>query len=143
MAHLHAGRHAHEIGFQPTRLGWIASPTGKYTVAAYCESRGLEYSDRVGPLTRERFLDYADWYIEQLVPGVQDETVAEVTPVDGGFRVSFADAAPVTARQVVVATGVIPYHYLPAELAALPSRVGHAHRGSSAGRISTSSRAAR
>ena len=43
----------------------IASPDGKYTVAAYCESRGLEYVDRVGPLTRERFLDYADWYTEQ------------------------------------------------------------------------------
>lgn len=101
----------------------IASPTGKYTVAAYCESRGLEYSDRVGPLTRERFLDYADWYIEKLVPGLLDQTVTEVTPVDGGFRVSFANAAPVVTRQVVLATGVLPYQHLPAELAALPAEL--------------------
>jgi thioredoxin reductase len=101
----------------------IASPTGKYTVAAYCESLGLEYSDRVGPLTRERFLDYADWYIEKLVPGLRDQTVTEVTPVDGGFEVSFANAAPVITRQVVVATGVLPYQYLPAELAALPAEL--------------------
>lgn len=98
----------------------IASPDGKYTLAAFSASQGLDYVDRVGPVTRDRFVEYVDWYTERLVPGVQDETVTEVTPVDGGFRVSFADAAPVTARRVVVATGVIPYHYLPAQLGGLP-----------------------
>jgi FAD-dependent urate hydroxylase len=47
----------------------IASPGGKYDVAAYCGAHGLDYVDRVGPLTRERFLEYADWYAKQLVPG--------------------------------------------------------------------------
>ena len=98
----------------------IASPDGKYTLAAFSAAQGLDYVDRVGPVTRDRFVEYVEWYTERLVPGVQDETVAEVTPVDGGFRVSFADAAPVTARRVVVATGVIPYHYLPAQLGGLP-----------------------
>jgi thioredoxin reductase len=98
----------------------IASPDGKYTLAAFSAAQGLDYVDRVGPVTRDRFVEYIDWYAERLVPGVQDETVTEVTPVDGGFRVSFADAAPVTARRVVVATGVIPYHYLPAQLGGLP-----------------------
>jgi thioredoxin reductase len=101
----------------------IASPGGKYDVAAYCASHGLDYVDRVGPLSRQRFLDYADWYTEQLVPGLRDQRVTEVTRVDGAFRVSFADAAPVVARQVVVATGVIPYQYLPAELAGLPGEL--------------------
>jgi cation diffusion facilitator CzcD-associated flavoprotein CzcO len=35
--------------------------------------------------------------------------------------VAFANAEPVTARQVIVATGVLPYQYLPAELAGLPA----------------------
>ena len=99
----------------------IASPDGKHHVAAYCESQGLNYVDRVDPLSRERFLDYADWYTKQLVPGVRDETVTEVTPVDGGFRVTFANATPVFTRQVVVATGVLPYQHIPAELAGLPA----------------------
>jgi thioredoxin reductase len=98
----------------------IASPGGKHTLAAFSAAKGLDYVDRIGPVTRDRFVEYVDWYAERLVPGVQDETVTEVTPVDGGFRVSFAGAAPVTARQVVVATGVIPYHYLPAALGGLP-----------------------
>ncbi|MGH3261080.1 MAG: NAD(P)-binding domain-containing protein, partial [Trebonia sp.] len=75
----------------------------------------------VGPLTRDRFLEYADWYTKQLVPDVRDETVTQVTRVDGGFRVTFEDAAPVTARQVVVATGVLPYEHIPVELAGFPT----------------------
>lgn len=98
----------------------IASPDGKYTLAAFSAEHGLDYVNRVGPVTRDRFVEYVDWYAKRLVPGVKDETATEVTPVDGGFRVSFADAAPVTARQVVVATGVIPYHYLPTALGGLP-----------------------
>jgi cation diffusion facilitator CzcD-associated flavoprotein CzcO len=99
----------------------IASPDGKYTLAAYCATRGLDYVDRVGPVTLQRFLNYADWYTEQLVAGIRDETVTEVTPADGEFRVAFADSAPVRARQVIVATGVLPYRYIPSELAKMPA----------------------
>ncbi len=101
----------------------IASPDGKHSLAAFSAAHGLDYVDRIGPVTAERFVEYVDWYAERLVPGVQDETVTEVTPVDEGFRVSFADAAPVTARRVVVATGVLPYYYLPTQLAQLPDHL--------------------
>ena len=99
----------------------IASPDGTYDVAAYCTSHGLAYVDRLGPVTRERFLDYADWYTEKLVPGIREDTVTELAPADGEFRLTFAHGAPVTVRQVVVATGVLPYRHLPSELAGLPS----------------------
>ena len=105
----------------------IASPDAGYDVAAYCRLHGIDdYNDRVGPLTLERFLDYGDWYTQKLVPDVRDNTVTELTSVDGGFRATFADRAAVTARQVVVATGVLPYRHIPAELAELdPSLVTH------------------
>lgn len=99
----------------------LASPRSGYDVRAYCESHGLEYVHRLGPLSIERFLDYGDWFIKELVPPVMDLTVTEVSATAAGFRVSFADAAPVNAGQVVVATGVLPYAAIPAELAALPS----------------------
>lgn len=101
----------------------IASPAGKHRVADYCGTHGLDYVDRVGPETRKRFLDYADWYTEQLVPDVRDQRVTGVATVDGGFRVMFADAAPVTARQVIVATGVLPYQHIPAEVAGMPEEL--------------------
>jgi thioredoxin reductase len=99
----------------------IAAPQRGYDVSAYCRSYGFDYVDRVGPLTLERFLGYADWYTERVVPDVRDVTAAEITVVDGGFRVAFADADPVTARQVVIATGVLPYAHIPDELSGLPS----------------------
>jgi hypothetical protein len=46
----------------------IASRDGGHDVAEYCKSHQLAYADRVGPLTAERFMDYADWYAKQLVP---------------------------------------------------------------------------
>jgi len=98
----------------------IAAPEPGYDVATYCSSHGFYYMDRVGPLTLERFLGYADWYTGQLVPDVRDVTAAQITTVDGRFRVAFADADPVTARQVVIATGVLPYAHIPDELSSLP-----------------------
>jgi cation diffusion facilitator CzcD-associated flavoprotein CzcO len=105
----------------------ISAPSAGYDVAGYCAENQLDYSDRVGPLSLERFLEYADWFAGKLVPGVRDDVVTEVAPANGGFRVTFADSAPVTARQVVVATGVLPYAYVPAQLAQLsPALVTHA-----------------
>lgn len=99
----------------------MASPQHGYDVEAYCESHGLDYVARLGPLSIERFLDYGGWFTEQLVPDVLDRTVTEVTPVASGFRVAFEDAEPVLARQVIVATGVRPYAHIPGELRGLPS----------------------
>ena len=99
----------------------IASPKGGYDLAAYYKLRGFDYIDRAMPVPLERFLGYADWYIEQLVPNVRDVTAAEIDVVDGGFRVAFQDGEPVTARKVVIATGVLPYAHIPAEMSGLPS----------------------
>ena len=99
----------------------LASPRPGYDVESYCASHGLDYVARLGPLSRERFVAYGDWYVENLVPDVLDYTVTDVTPVDGGFRVAFAEAESVLARRVIVATGVRPYASLPAQLQGLPS----------------------
>jgi cation diffusion facilitator CzcD-associated flavoprotein CzcO len=104
----------------------IASPDGSYDVAAYCKASGIEYVNRVQPLTLDRFVDYADWYTKQLVHDVHEDTVTKVSPVSDGFRVEFTNMTPVIARQVVVATGVLPHFHLPSELAELsPHLVTH------------------
>jgi FAD-dependent urate hydroxylase len=101
----------------------LAAPRRGHDVRAYCAERGLDYVHRLGPLGIEPFLDYADWYTDALVPAVTDATVTEVVARDGGFRVCFADAAAVSARQVVVATGVLPYATMPAPLDGLPAHL--------------------
>jgi FAD-dependent urate hydroxylase len=95
----------------------MASPRRGWDVAAYCKAQGLtDYVARLGPLSLERFLDYGDWYVKNLVPDIHDYRVTQVVPVDGGFRVAFAEAESVIARTVVVATGVRPYAFVPGEL---------------------------
>ena len=47
--------------------------------------------------------------------------MTSVTPDHGGFKVEFAEEAPAFVRQVIVATGVLPYAYVPDELSGLPS----------------------
>jgi NADPH-dependent 2,4-dienoyl-CoA reductase/sulfur reductase-like enzyme len=99
----------------------LSSATRGYDIATYSRLHGFDYVDRVGPLSIERFLGYADWFADQLVPDVRDLTVTNVTPDGGGFKVEFAEDSPVLARQVIVATGLIPYTHIPGELSGLPS----------------------
>jgi thioredoxin reductase len=93
-----------------------------YDIAAYSTLHGFDdYVDRIGPLSLERFLGYSAWFAEQLVPGVRDVTVTSVTPVADGFKVEFAEEPPVIARQVIIATGLLPHMYIPSELSGLPA----------------------
>ena len=99
----------------------MSCPEAGYDLAGYSRSERIEGIGRGIPLSLERFLDYSDWYIKQLVPDVSDVTVTEIKAVSGGFRATFADAEPVLARNVVIATGVLPHFYIPAELSSLPA----------------------
>jgi hypothetical protein len=99
----------------------MSCPPAGYDLAGYSRSERIDGIERGTPLPIEHFLDYADWYIKHLVPDVSDVTVTKIEAVNGGFRVTFADAEPVVVRNVVIATGVLPYFYLPAELSRLPS----------------------
>lgn len=101
----------------------IAAPQSGYDVRSFYQQRGFEYIDRVIPLSVERFVEYADWFTEKLVPDVRDDRVTKVTRVDGKFHVDFAGSESVVAGQVVIATGLQPYRYIPDELSGLPAEL--------------------
>jgi FAD-dependent urate hydroxylase len=101
----------------------MSCPQAGYDLAGYSRSERIEGIERGMPLPVERFLDYADWYIKQLVPDVSDVAVTQIKAMSAGFRVAFADAEPVAARSVVIATGVLPHWYIPDELAGLPAEL--------------------
>lgn len=102
----------------------ISSAHKEYDLVTYARLHGIDdYVDRVEPLSLERFLGYADWFTSELVPDVRDITVTGVTPDGGGFKVEFAEEAPVHARQVILATGLLPYARVPDELSALPAEL--------------------
>src|SRR6201986_41002 len=85
----------------------ISAPAAGYDIKTWANAGNYnEYVDRVGPLPLDRFLGYADWFTGQLVPEIRDLTVTGVTPAGTGFKVEFAEEAPVLARAVIVATGM-------------------------------------
>jgi FAD-dependent urate hydroxylase len=99
----------------------ISAADSGYDIKTWAGLAGFDgYVDRVGPLPLDRFLEYADWFTGKLVPDIRDLTVTGVTPAGGGFKVEFAEEAPILARAVIVATGMMPYAHLPAELSGLP-----------------------
>ncbi len=98
----------------------MSCPQSGYDLEGYSKAERIEGIERGEPLPLEQFLDYSDWYIKHLVPDVSDVTATGIEPVNGGFRVAFADAEPVEARSVVIATGVLPFFRVPAELSDLP-----------------------
>jgi len=101
----------------------MSCPQAGYDLEGYCRSERVDGIGRGIPLPLERFLDYSGWYIKHLVPDCSDVRVSEIKAVDGGFCVAFADAEPVAARNVVIATGVLPHFHVPAELAGLPAEL--------------------
>jgi FAD-dependent urate hydroxylase len=101
----------------------ISCPQAGHDLEGYCRSEQIDGIGRGIPLPLEKFLGYSDWFIQQLVPDVNDVTVTEITAVNDGFRVAFADAEPVAVRNVVIATGVLPHFHIPAELSGLPSEL--------------------
>jgi FAD-dependent urate hydroxylase len=99
----------------------LSAPQRGYDIGDYHGQAGLPWASRAGFVFLERFLSYGDWFTEQVVPDVEDVRVTEVAATGSGFAVTFADADPVTARQVVVATGVLPFATIPPEFAGLPA----------------------
>ena len=65
---------------------WMATPRAEIDLAGYCREKGLEHVDRVGPLPLQRFIGYADWYREQLVPDVRDEVSGLADVARRGLR---------------------------------------------------------
>jgi FAD-dependent urate hydroxylase len=101
----------------------MSCPQTGYDLAGYSDSERIMGIERGTPLPLERFLDYSDWYIKHLVPDVSDVRVTEINTANGHFQVSFADAEPIAAKNVVIATGLLPHAHIPAELSGLPAEL--------------------
>jgi pyruvate/2-oxoglutarate dehydrogenase complex dihydrolipoamide dehydrogenase (E3) component len=95
----------------------LSAPQPGFLAGDYCRAAHEEFHERVVPLSRAQFVNYGSWFARHLVPGVEETEVVSLTRPSDHFVVRTADDTTVVARRVVVATGVIPFAYLPPELA--------------------------
>lgn len=136
-AHLRAAGVDHRIFGEPMRL-WrssmprgmllksqgyasnLSAPHGANSLAEFCREHGRPYADYGLPVSLADFLEYAEWFRAHHAPEVEPVLVDEVTACGKGYRLLLGDGTCLTARNVVVATGVEHFTRIPSELAALP-----------------------
>jgi cation diffusion facilitator CzcD-associated flavoprotein CzcO len=101
----------------------LASPTGRQTLACYCNDQGLPYADYGTPVSREVFAQYALSFQKQLVPVLEDVMVTTVNRSRNGFELQLSSGEILEAAKVIVATGMEHTAYIPEQLATLPAEL--------------------
>jgi len=96
----------------------ISDPAADFTVAAFCARSGLAPLGDDEPLPVDLFISYGQWFAEQLVPGIEPRQVRRLERDQRGFQLSLDDGEELETDTVVMASGVVDFAYLPAELAA-------------------------
>ncbi len=97
----------------------LSSPRPGFTLADYSASRGVKplVGHQVVPI--ELFASYGQWFAQQAAPPVESAAVSRLEHVRGAFRVTLDSGEEVSARSVIMATGLTGMSHMPAELAAL------------------------
>ena len=100
----------------------LSAPGPGFLARDYCHQAQEVYHERVIPLSREQFVGYGSWFASQLVPGVEETEVTSLSQLPtGGFSLLTANGEHIRAARVVVATGIIPFAFVPPELSGFPS----------------------
>jgi FAD-dependent urate hydroxylase len=97
----------------------ISAPQPGHTLQNFCDATGeerLEKDRQVVPI--DTFIRYGMWFKERLVPDVEQVRVVAVDSRDGALHLKLDSGEQFRARAVVIATGLIGFAHLPAELAA-------------------------
>ncbi|MER7762447.1 NAD(P)-binding domain-containing protein [Streptomyces sp. NPDC097619] len=105
----------------------LSDPAGRYTLAAYCASRGLP-AEHGRPMQIGTYGEYGLWFAREAGPPVEECTVTSVAPHGEGFRILTAEGSELLARAVVLAVGVMPFTHYPRALRSLPG--GHVSHSS-------------
>src|SRR5262249_6437725 len=95
----------------------LSTPTPGYSFADYSEPRGLETFE---PCSIEDFAAYGRWFQKTNVAWVEANNVTKLARQSGGFAVSLADGERFLASDVVIATGLSYFAYVPPTLSLLP-----------------------
>lgn len=100
----------------------LSAPSSGFFARDYCIQANEIYHERVIPLTLEQFIGYGMWFADQLVPDIDETEIVSLSRAStGGFRLRTANGEQMTAANVVVATGVMPFAHVPPVLSDLPS----------------------
>lgn len=100
---------------------WSLDPTGRCSIVRYLEALGRTPAE-VEPLSRDLYLDYAEWFRRESGIEVIPRYVTRLDDAGGRFVADIEDGDSIAARRVVVALGMGYFAQVPPEVAhRLPS----------------------
>jgi FAD-dependent urate hydroxylase len=94
-----------------------------YTLEAFCRESGLSYQASGRPLPLANFLDYTEWFEKHAVPDVQQLELSRLKRAGDGFNLQFSNDHLLWAKNVIVATGHLPFRNIPLSLSHLPDKL--------------------
>jgi hypothetical protein len=109
----------------------LDAPGAGLTLGRYCAEAGLPYADLGLPTPLSTFTSYGLEFQKRFVPGLDSGRIDSVKQASNGYQIQLADGRILTARRVVVATGLTHFEHVPPVLAQLPGDfVTHSSRHS-------------
>jgi lysine/ornithine N-monooxygenase len=138
-AHLRAQNLEHRIFGHPMRF-WsdVAAAAGERYLKSFCfatnlsaPAPGYTFPDYNGPRNLEtvepcsiaNFTQYGQWFQQKIVPWVESVDALNVLHQTNGFAVSLKNGERLSARHVVVATGLSGFESIPRSLTSLPQNL--------------------
>src|SRR5437867_2150686 len=97
----------------------LSAPDDGFSLAQYCREAGLPYADVGLPTPLSTFTSYGLEFQRRFVPGIENKRCVSLSRSSNGYRIALADGEILTARTVVVATGLTHFEHIPAVLAQL------------------------
>jgi cation diffusion facilitator CzcD-associated flavoprotein CzcO len=101
----------------------LFSPGTPFRLGDYCAEQGIPYADVGVAISAKSFVDYGLEFHRRYVPEVEDRQLVRLERTGASFRMSFDTGECVTARKVVLATGLGHYSSIPPTLTALPEHM--------------------
>jgi thioredoxin reductase len=100
-----------------------------FTLEQYCRETRQPYAPVGLPVSLEMFCAYGTEFQQRLVPGVEKVNIAGLKRVPDGFELVTEAGEIVPAKQVVVASGITHFGYVPPPLSELPAEyVSHSSK---------------
>ena len=98
----------------------ISDPTGELTLETYCRMNALPYAHTGIPVKVDIFANYGDAFQKRFIPDLERKMVVSLEAAPNGFDLRLESGETLTARRVVVASGIRAFDYIPPELRGIP-----------------------
>jgi cation diffusion facilitator CzcD-associated flavoprotein CzcO len=114
----------------------LYDPRSQFTLASFCAERNLSFAHTGSPVPVETFIAYGEAFQRRFAPNLDPRRIASLVSEGDGFRLRLDDGDEVRARQVVIASGIRDFGFVPPALAGLPpERVSHSASYGDLGRL--------